>query len=64
MLSRIRPYLQEQLLVDRSRKAVVLTGVRQVVKTTLARQLMLGRDLPQYLDCNVAGDRSVLLRKS
>ena len=49
-ISRMLRYLQEQLLVDLSRKAVVLTGARQVGKTTLARQLMEGRDSPQYLN--------------
>ena len=57
-LSRIRSYLQEQLLVDLSRKAVVLTGARQVGKTTLVRQLMEGRDSPQYHNWDVAADRS------
>ncbi|MFT7658871.1 MAG: putative AAA+ superfamily ATPase [Cyanobium sp.] len=45
-ISRMRRYLEEQLLVDLSRKAVVLTGARQVGKTTLARQLMEGRNSP------------------
>ena len=63
-ISRMRRYLQEQLLVDLSRKAVVLTGARQVGKTTLARQVMEGRDSPQYLNWDVAADRSVLLRQS
>ena len=57
-LSRIRSYLQEQLLVDLSRKAVVLPGARQVGKTTLVRQLMEGRDSPQYHNWDVAADRS------
>ena len=60
----MRRYLQEQLLVDLSRKAVVVTGARQVGKTTLARQLMEGRNSPQYLNWDVAVDRSVLLRQS
>jgi predicted AAA+ superfamily ATPase len=47
---RMRRYLQEQLLVDLSRKAVVLTGPRQVGKTRQVRQLMEGRDSPQYLN--------------
>ena len=33
-------------------------------KTTLARQLMEGRDSPQYLNWDVAADLSVLLRQS
>jgi hypothetical protein len=32
-----------------------------VGKTTLARQLMEGRDSPQYLKWDVAADRAVLL---
>ena len=57
-IGRMRRYLQEQLLVDLSRKAVVLTGARQVGKTTLARQLMEGRNSPCYLNWDVAADRS------
>jgi predicted AAA+ superfamily ATPase len=63
-LSRIRRYLQEQLLVELSRKAVVLTGSRQVGKTTLARQVTEGRDSPQNLNWDMAADRSVMLRQS
>ena len=37
---RLRRYLEPQLLRDLKRKTVVLTGARQVGKTTLARQLM------------------------
>jgi len=61
---RMRRYLQEQLLYDLTRKTVVLTGARQVGKTTLARQLMERHAAPQYLNWDVAGDRAVLLRQS
>ena len=57
-IGRMRPYLQEQLLVDLSRKAVVLNGPKQVGKSTLAWQLMEGRDSPQYLNWDLAADRS------
>ena len=33
-------YLEPQLLADLARKPVLLTGARQVGKTTLARQVM------------------------
>jgi predicted AAA+ superfamily ATPase len=46
------------------RKTVVLTGARQVGKTTLARQLMLGVDDAQYLNWDVPADRAILVRQS
>lgn len=49
---------------DLAQKAVVLTGPRQVGKTTLARQLMRQREPAQYLNWDVIADRAVLDRQS
>jgi predicted AAA+ superfamily ATPase len=57
-------YLEPQLLRDLARKTVVLTGARQVGKTTLARQLMERFERAQYLNWDVPVDRAVLLRQS
>jgi len=43
---------------------VLLTGARQVGKTTLARQLMERFERAQYLNWDVPADRAVLLRQS
>jgi hypothetical protein len=42
----------------------ILTGARQVGKTTLARQLMESYPKAQYLNWDVAADRAVLVRQS
>ena len=60
----MRRYLDERLLADLGLKAVVLTGPRQVGKTTLARALMKGLQPAQYLNWDVAGDRAILQRQS
>ena len=57
-------YLEPQLLRDLACKYVVLTGARQVGKTTLARQLMERFERAQYLNWDVAEDRSGLLCQS
>jgi predicted AAA+ superfamily ATPase len=57
-------YLEPQLLRDLACKTVVLTGARQVGKTTLARQLMERFERAQYLNWDVPVDRAVLLRQS
>lgn len=46
-------YLEPQLLRDLACKTVVLTGARQVGKTTLARQLMERFERAQYLNWDV-----------
>ena len=61
---RMRRELGGQLRRDLARKPVVLTGARQVGKTTLARQVMEGHADPQYLNWDVPADRAVLLRQS
>jgi uncharacterized protein len=53
-------YLDKLVQADLPRKLVVLTGPRQVGKTTLARQLMHGQEGSQYLNWDVAADRAVL----
>jgi len=60
----MRRYLEPQLLGDLACKTVVLTGARQVGKTTLARQLMERFERAQYLNWDVPSDRAVLLRQS
>ena len=60
----MRRYLEPQLLRDLACKTVVLTGARQVGKTTLARQLMERFERAQYLNWDVPVDRAVLLRQS
>ena len=64
LFGRIGRYLEPQLLRDLARKTVVLTGARQVGKTTLARQLMERFGRAQYLNWDVPADRAVLLRQS
>ena len=49
---------------DLDRKLVILTGPRQVGKTTLARQLMQGLQPAIYLNWDVAADRAVLQRQT
>jgi len=60
----MKRYLDEQLSKDLQRKTVVLTGPRQVGKTTLARQLMQTFPSAQYLNWDVAADRAILQRQS
>ncbi|MFM7647120.1 MAG: AAA family ATPase, partial [Cyanobium sp.] len=47
-----------QIQRDLARKPVLLTGPRQVGKTTLARQLMRHQRAAQYLNWDVAVDRA------
>ena len=60
----MRRYLDDHVVSDLDRKIVVLTGPRQVGKTTLARQLMAQRPGAQYLNWDVPNDRGVLERES
>jgi predicted AAA+ superfamily ATPase len=60
----MKRYLDQIVLKDVAIKLVVLTGPRQVGKTTLARQLMASFDAPQYLNWDVLPDRIVLQRQS
>jgi predicted AAA+ superfamily ATPase len=57
-------YLDDLIRADLARKMVLLTGPRQVGKTTLARQLMQGLAPASYLNWDVAADRAVLQRQT
>ena len=57
-------YLAPRIETDLAAKTVVLTGPRQVGKTTLARDLMAGNTPAQYLNWDVPADRAVLSRQS
>lgn len=57
-------YLDQLVLSDLASKTVVLTGPRQVGKTTLSRQLMQSFSNAQYLNWDVLADRVVLQRQS
>lgn len=60
----MKRYLDDHMVADLNRKIVVLTGPRQVGKTTLARQLMAAQPGAQYLNWDVPADRAVLERQS
>jgi predicted AAA+ superfamily ATPase len=60
----MKRYLDHLVMTDLAAKAVVLTGPRQVGKTTLSRQLMKLFDNAQYLNWDVLADRMVLQRQS
>jgi len=60
----MKRYLDNLVLNDLSTKPVVLTGPRQVGKTTLSRQLMQSFSSAQYLNWDVLADRVVLQRQS
>lgn len=60
----MRRYLSNTILSDLGKKMVVLTGPRQVGKTTLAKELMTGFRSPQYLNWDVADDRRILADQS
>ena len=60
----MRRYLDDRVMADLGRKMIVLTGPRQVGKTTLARQLMSQWSPAQYLNWDVPSDRAVLNRQS
>ncbi len=58
--SRMKRYLDERIREDLQKKMVVLTGPRQVGKTTLSQQLMAELPASQYLNFDVAAHRSVI----
>lgn len=60
----MKRYLDNLIQRDLDRKIVVLTGPRQVGKTTLARQLMAAWPGSQYLNWDVLADRGVLERQT
>lgn len=57
-------YLDNHLRGDLARKLVILTGPRQVGKTSLAQSLAGELTPAQYLNWDVADDRAVLRRQS
>ncbi len=60
----MKRYLDDLIATDLDRKMVLVTGPRQVGKTTLCRQLMERLPPAQYLNWDVAADRAILLRQS
>lgn len=60
----MKRYLDELISRDLARKPVLLTGPRQVGKTTLCRQFVERYTPAQYLNWDVAPDRAVLQRQS
>jgi predicted AAA+ superfamily ATPase len=60
----MKRYLDDRIATDLDRKMVLVTGPRQVGKTTLCRQLMQRLPPAQYLNWDVAADRAILLRQS
>ena len=60
----MKRYLDNLVLTDLAKKAVALTGPRQVGKTTLGKHLMKSFSNAQYLNWDVLTDRVVLQRQS
>jgi predicted AAA+ superfamily ATPase len=60
----MKRYLSETVLSDLDNKMVVLTGPRQVGKTTLAKNLMVHYRRPQYLNWDISDDRRILREQS
>lgn len=60
----MKRYLDDLVAADLPRKMVLVTGPRQVGKTTLCRQLMANFPAAQYLNWDVAADRAILQRQS
>jgi predicted AAA+ superfamily ATPase len=57
-------YLDDQVAQDLKQKMVLLTGPRQVGKTTLSQQLMSGLPTGQYLNFDVLAHRAVIQSQS
>lgn len=57
-------YLSAIVSADLAKKMVLLTGPRQVGKTTLAKDLMKAYQRSQYLNWDVLEDRRILLNQS
>ena len=63
-MASMKRYLSENIRSDLKKKMVLLTGPRQVGKTTLAKDLMADYRRPQYLNWDVSDDRRLLLDQS
>lgn len=57
----MKRYLSSTIIADLEKKMVLLTGPRQVGKTTLAKELMGSYRRPQYLNWDVVDDRRILV---
>jgi predicted AAA+ superfamily ATPase len=60
----MKRYLSDNIRSDLGKKMVLLTGPRQVGKTTLAKELMADYRRAQYLNWDVSDDRRILLAQS
>ncbi|MBU0484126.1 MAG: ATP-binding protein [Proteobacteria bacterium] len=60
----MKRYLDKSFLNDLATKMVILTGPRQVGKTTFSQQLMKSFSNAQYLNWDVLTDRVILQRQS
>lgn len=60
----MKRYISSAIRADLKQKMVLLTGPRQVGKTTLAKELMASYSRPQYLNWDVADDRRILIGQS
>jgi hypothetical protein len=60
----MKRYLDDRVRQDLTKKMVVLTGPRQVGKTTLSRQLVAELPGAQYLNYDVVAHRAVMLAQS
>jgi predicted AAA+ superfamily ATPase len=60
----MKRYLSDNIRSDLGKKMVLLTGPRQVGKTTLSKDLMADYERPQYLNWDVSADRRLLLDQS
>ena len=60
----MKRYLSDILPLDLNKKMVLLTGPRQVGKTTLAKAMMKDYRRPQYLNWDVTDDRRILIDQS
>ena len=60
----MKRYLDDRVRHDLQKKMVILTGPRQVGKTTLSKQLLAEFPGGQYLNFDVAPDREVIQKQS
>lgn len=60
----MKRYLDDRVTTDLKKKMVILTGPRQVGKTTLSQQLLGSLAAGQYLNYDVAAHRAVILAQN